>query len=61
MEPKNVFEGIKVLAVTRQIAAPFSTYQLALHGADVLSIENPKDPDSMRLVLAPAASWARWP
>ena len=51
MEPKKVFDGIKVLAVTRQIAAPFSTYQLALHGADVLTVENPKEPDSMRLVL----------
>lgn len=52
MEPKKkVFDGIKVLAITRQIAAPFSTYQLALHGADVLTIENPKEPDSMRLVL----------
>ncbi len=51
MEPKHVFEGVKVLAVTRQIAAPFSTYQLALHGAEVLTIENPKEPDSMRLVI----------
>jgi len=51
VEPKSVFDGIKVLAVTRQIAAPFSTYHLALHGADVLCIENPKEPDSMRLVL----------
>jgi len=51
VEQKKVFDGIKVLAVTRQVAAPFSTYQLALHGADVLSIENPREPDSMRLVL----------
>jgi crotonobetainyl-CoA:carnitine CoA-transferase CaiB-like acyl-CoA transferase len=45
-----LFDGIKVLAVARQIAAPFCTYQLALHGADVLAIENPKEPDSMRFV-----------
>ncbi len=46
----NVFEGIKVLAVARQIAAPFATYQLAMHGAEVLTVDNPKEVDSMRLV-----------
>jgi CoA:oxalate CoA-transferase len=46
----NLFDGIKVLAVARQIAAPFATYQLALHGAEVLTIDNPKEVDSMRLV-----------
>ena len=46
----NLFEGIKVLAVARQIAAPFATYQLAMHGAEVLTIDNPKEVDSMRLV-----------
>ena len=50
MAQKNLFEGIKVLAVARQIAAPFATYQLALHGAEVLTIDNPKEIDSMRLV-----------
>jgi crotonobetainyl-CoA:carnitine CoA-transferase CaiB-like acyl-CoA transferase len=47
---ENLFDGIKVLAVARQIAAPFATYQLALHGAEVLTIDNPKEVDSMRLV-----------
>jgi CoA:oxalate CoA-transferase len=46
----NLFDGIKVLAVARQIAAPFATYQLALHGAEVLTVDNPKEVDSMRLV-----------
>ena len=50
MSNKNLFEGIKVLAVARQIAAPFATYQLAMHGAEVLTIDNPKEIDSMRLV-----------
>ncbi len=50
MSNKNLFDGIKVLAVARQIAAPFATYQLALHGAEVLTIDNPKEVDSMRLV-----------
>lgn len=50
MSNKNLFEGIKVIAVARQIAAPFATYQLAMHGAEVLTIDNPKEVDSMRLV-----------
>ena len=50
MSNKNLFEGIKVLGVARQIAAPFATYQLAMHGAEVLTIDNPKEVDSMRLV-----------
>lgn len=50
MNQKSVFDGIKVLAVARQIAAPFATYQLAMHGAEVLTVDNPKEVDSMRLV-----------
>jgi len=49
---RKLFEGIKVLAITRQVAAPFATYHLALHGADVLTIEKPGEPDSMRFVGA---------
>lgn len=50
MNHKSAFDGIKVLAVARQIAAPFATYQLAMHGAEVLTVDNPKEIDSMRLV-----------
>ncbi len=50
MSNNNLFEGIKVLGVARQIAAPFATYQLAMHGAEVITIDNPKEVDSMRLV-----------
>ncbi len=50
MTHRDMFQGIKVLAVARQIAAPFATYQLAMHGAEVLTIDNPKEIDSMRLV-----------
>lgn len=50
MSNQNLFEGIRVIAVARQIAAPFATYQLAMHGAEVITIDNPKEVDSMRLV-----------
>ena len=48
MKLEQAFTGVKVLAVARVVAAPFAAYQLALHGADVIHIENPKDPDSAR-------------
>ena len=48
MPHQGIFSGIKVLAAVRVLAAPFATYQLALQGADVLTIENPKEQDSMR-------------
>jgi len=46
----QAFSGIKVLAVARLFAAPFAGYQLALLGADVVTIENPDDGDSARRV-----------
>ena len=59
MSNKNLFEGIKVLAVARQIAAPFATYQLAMHGAEVLTIDNPKEVDSMRMVAGAGGGLAQ--
>ncbi len=59
MNPANLFDGIKVLAVARQIAAPFATYQLAMHGAEVLTVDNPKEVDSMRLVAGAGNGLAR--
>ncbi|MCC7081705.1 MAG: CoA transferase [Burkholderiales bacterium] len=44
----QAFTGIKVLAVARIVAAPFAAYQLALHGADVIHIENPEGGDTAR-------------
>src|SRR3954463_11334294 len=48
MNPEQAFSGVKVLAVTRIVAAPFAAYQLALHGADVIHIEHPDGGDSAR-------------
>jgi len=48
MYPKQLFAGVKVLAVARVIAAPFAAMHLALNGADVITIENPDEGDSAR-------------
>jgi crotonobetainyl-CoA:carnitine CoA-transferase CaiB-like acyl-CoA transferase len=48
MNLEQAFTGVKVLAVARIVAAPFAAYQLAMHGADVIHVEHPKDGDSAR-------------
>ena len=40
--------GLKVLDLTRVLSGPFATMWLATMGADVIKIENPKDPDVTR-------------
>ncbi len=48
MDVRQALSGIKVVAVTRVVAAPFAAYQLAMHGANVITVEDPLDGDSMR-------------
>lgn len=47
--PRQLFAGVKVIAIARVIAAPFCTMHLAVNGADVITIENPDMGDSTRV------------
>ncbi|HXV11090.1 MAG TPA: CaiB/BaiF CoA-transferase family protein [Burkholderiales bacterium] len=42
------FEGVKILDCTHVLAGPFTAYQLALLGADVIKVEDPNEPDQSR-------------
>ncbi len=41
-------EGVRIIAVEHYAAGPYGTLQLADLGAEVIKIENPKDPDYTR-------------
>lgn len=52
---KRILEGIKVLDLTNVLSGPFTTLHLALLGAEVIKVENPKDGDLARkLGIVPA-------
>jgi CoA:oxalate CoA-transferase len=48
MTDKRPFKGIKVLDVSRVLASPFTSGQLAFLGADVIKIEDPGTGDAAR-------------
>ena len=45
---RRILEGIKVLDLTNVLSGPFTTLHLALLGAEVIKVENPKDGDLAR-------------
>jgi crotonobetainyl-CoA:carnitine CoA-transferase CaiB-like acyl-CoA transferase len=48
MAKVGMLEGIKVLDLTNVLSGPFATLHLALMGAEVIKVENPKDGDLAR-------------
>lgn len=46
--PADLLSSIRVLDLTNILSGPYATYQMALLGAEVIKVENPKDGDLAR-------------
>ena len=53
--PADLLAGIRVLDLTNILSGPYATYQMALLGAEVIKVENPKDGDLARKLGASPA------
>lgn len=53
IDPARPCSGMRVIAATTALAAPFAAYQLALHGAEVINVEEPAGGDSARRAGGP--------
>jgi crotonobetainyl-CoA:carnitine CoA-transferase CaiB-like acyl-CoA transferase len=48
MAKRRMLEGVRVLDLTNVLSGPFATLHLALLGAEVIKVENPRDGDLAR-------------
>ncbi|MFD0848914.1 CaiB/BaiF CoA transferase family protein [Sphingosinicella xenopeptidilytica] len=54
LPPADLLQGVRVLDLTNVLSGPYATYQMAMLGAEVIKVENPKDGDLARKLGASA-------